>query len=308
MRISVLINNYNYRRFIERAVLSALKQSPPPHEIVVVDDGSTDDSLDVIEALARANPTVRVVAKPNGGQLSAFNAGFAASSGDLVCFLDADDEFLPGYLARLLQVYSSQPAIDFVYCTMELVRDGTFLRKSSDAIESFDHGISFFRTLATGDWVGSPTSGISARRRLLHNILPCKLEASWRIRADDVLVIGAAMAPGRKLHLAETFVRYHVHGANAWFERPADASQGFRESLERRALAGYFGRHVVSSLMARQDWRRLVLTEFRTIPRPRAEDVKAYTSVIVRVPGSLGWIWKLKIMLHWLNISVLRRR
>ena len=124
MRISVVVNNYNYGRFVARAVLSALEQEPAPHEVVIVDDGSSDDSLAVIEQLARKHPTVRVVAKQNGGQLSAFNAGFAASSGDIVCFLDADDEYLPGYLAKLREVYESNAHVDFLYCGIEFVQDG----------------------------------------------------------------------------------------------------------------------------------------------------------------------------------------
>lgn len=300
MRVSVVVNNYNYGRFVGRAVDSALQQSSPPHEIVVVDDGSSDGSLEAIEEIARRHPTVRVVAKQNGGQLSAFNAGFTASTGEVVCFLDADDEYLPGYLARLTEVYSEEPGIDFVYCTVEFVRDGVLLHKSSNAVESFDHGISFFRTLALGEWVGSPTSGISARRRLLHKILPCPLEREWRIRADDVLVIGAAMAPGRKMHLAETYVRYHVHGANSWFGAHSDPSRLLKERLERHGLAGFFGRDVVTSLAARRDWRRLVLAEFRTIPNPRLSDARVYARVIARVPGSWSWIWKLRIFKHWL--------
>ena len=114
------------------------------------------------------------------------------------------------------------------------------------------------------------------------------------------------MAPGRKFHLAETLVRYHVHGANAWFSGNNDSVQHFKEGLERRALAGYFGRHTVGSLTARRDWRRLVLTEFRTIPWPRAEDAKVYSIVIARVPGTSSWIWKLKILKHW-YLKVLAR-
>lgn len=299
VRISVVVNNYNYGRFVGAAVQSALDQVPPPHEVVVVDDGSTDDSLAVLSELAQQHPSVRVVAKQNGGQLSAFNAGFAASTGDVVCFLDADDEYLPGYLARLGEVYAQQPAVDFVYCTLEFVRDGTLLHKSSDATESFDHGMSFFRTLVLGEWVGAPTSGLSARRRLLQKILPCPLEDAWRIRADDVLVIGAAMAPGRKLHLAETFVRYRVHGNNSWFGGDREDGRMFRERLERHGLAGYFARDVIASLAARQDWRRLVFAEFRTIPRPRLADARVYARVITRVPGSWSWVWKLKIFREW---------
>jgi glycosyltransferase involved in cell wall biosynthesis len=303
MRISVVVNNYNYGRFVGRAVQSALDQVPPPHEVVVVDDGSTDDSVAVLGEIVRRNPAVRLVAKQNGGQLSAFNAGFAASTGEVVCFLDADDEYLPGYLARLTQAYTSQPAIDFVYCTVEFVRDGALLHKSSEATQSFDHGISFFRTLALGEWVGSPTSALSARRRLLDKILPCPLEREWRIRADDVLVIGAAMAPGRKMHLAETFVRYHVHGGNSWFGAEHDPARLLRERLERHRLAGHFGRDVVASLAARRDWRRLVLAEFRTIPRPRFSDARVYARVITRVPGAWSWVWKLRVFKHWLFAS-----
>ena len=154
MRISVLINNYNYGRFVARSIRSALNQSPPPYEVIVVDDGSSDESLEVIGQLARDNPSVRLVAKSNGGQLSAFNAGMAVSTGEIICFLDADDEYLPGYLSRLSEVYLGHPEIDFVYCTLEFVRDGIVIQKSSNSVKSFDHGISFFRTLALGDWVG----------------------------------------------------------------------------------------------------------------------------------------------------------
>ena len=300
MRISVIVNNYNYGRFVARAVLSALEQEPAPHEVVIVDDGSSDDSLAVIEQLARKHPTVRVVAKQNGGQLSAFNAGFAASSGDIVCFLDADDEYLPGYLAKLREVYEANAQVDFLYCGIEYVQDGKTLPPPAPRSGSLDHGISFFRTLVLGEWVGAPTSAISARRKLLHKILPCPLESQWRIRADDVLVIGAAMAPGRKMRLPSVHVRYHVHGNNSWFGGVTDRSRLLREKLERHGLAGFFGRDVIASLSARTDWRRLVLTEFRTIPSPTLADARVYARVIARVPGSFAWVWKLRVFSTWM--------
>ena len=78
-RVSVVVNNFNYERYLGEAIDSALAQDHDDVEVVVVDDGSTDGSADVVRAYgSRVVP----VLKPNGGQGSAFNAGFAAATGD----------------------------------------------------------------------------------------------------------------------------------------------------------------------------------------------------------------------------------
>src|SRR5215813_915060 len=102
--ISILINNYNYAQFLREAIDSALAQSYPHIEIVVVDDGSTDGSREVISSYGSA---LTVVFKENGGQASAFNAGVTASRGDILCFLDSDDYFHPNKIARIAEVYRS---------------------------------------------------------------------------------------------------------------------------------------------------------------------------------------------------------
>jgi glycosyltransferase involved in cell wall biosynthesis len=89
---SVVIDNFNYARFLPAAIDSALAQTYPRTEVIVVDDGSTDDSRGVIGGYG---DRVRAVLKGNEGQGAAFNAGFAESSGDIVVFLDADDALLP---------------------------------------------------------------------------------------------------------------------------------------------------------------------------------------------------------------------
>jgi glycosyltransferase involved in cell wall biosynthesis len=90
---SVIIASYNYGRFLGDAIESALAQTYAPVEVIVVDDGSTDESRNVI---ARVGDRVQSILKANGGQASAWNAGFAASAGDVVLFLDADDLYRPG--------------------------------------------------------------------------------------------------------------------------------------------------------------------------------------------------------------------
>src|SRR5215207_5228480 len=97
--VSVVVNNYNYERFLREAIDSALEQTYPHTEVVVVDDGSTDGSREVI---AGYGEQVIPVLKENGGQASAFNAGFEASGGEVVIFLDADDYLFPHTVERVV--------------------------------------------------------------------------------------------------------------------------------------------------------------------------------------------------------------
>ena len=88
MLVSIIINNYNYARFLRAAIDSALGQSYASIEVLVVDDGSTDQSRAIIDSYG---DRVKSILKKNGGQASALNAGFAQCQGDIVIFLDADD-------------------------------------------------------------------------------------------------------------------------------------------------------------------------------------------------------------------------
>ena len=99
---SVIVNNYNYGKFLPQAIDSALEQTYPRVEVIVVDDGSTDDSREII---SRYDSRIRSVLKSNGGQASALNAGFTASHGDVVLFLDADDFLYPSAVANAVDLF-----------------------------------------------------------------------------------------------------------------------------------------------------------------------------------------------------------
>ena len=90
--VSIVITNYNYGRYLRASIDSALAQTYPKVEVIVVDDGSSDGSREIIESYG-----ARIVAilKANGGHGSALNAGFEPSRGEIVMFLDADDELIP---------------------------------------------------------------------------------------------------------------------------------------------------------------------------------------------------------------------
>src|SRR5258708_1155046 len=89
---SVIVNNYNYERFLREAIDSALNQTYRNTEVIVVDDGSTDGSLEIIASYGQR---IIPLLKGNGGQNSALNAGFSLSRGDVILFLDSDDVLFP---------------------------------------------------------------------------------------------------------------------------------------------------------------------------------------------------------------------
>jgi len=110
--VSVLINNYNYSQFLDAAIASALNQTYPHTQVIVVDDGSTDRSPEII---ANYGDRIIPILKENGGQASALNAGFSASQGEIICLLDADDLFMPNKVAEVVDLFQAQPSINWVF-------------------------------------------------------------------------------------------------------------------------------------------------------------------------------------------------
>ncbi len=110
-QVSVIIPTYNRADMVPRAVESVLKQSRRPGEVIVVDDGSRDATM---EALERFGADIIYVKKPNGGVSSARNFGIARAKGDWIAFLDSDDEWMPGKLERQLAVIRRHPELVWV--------------------------------------------------------------------------------------------------------------------------------------------------------------------------------------------------
>ena len=114
--VSVMIPAYNYARYLRECVDSALSQRDVDVEVIVVDDGSTDDTPRVAAALAAADVRVVVVRnEPNRGHIPSVNIGFARCSGEYIVKLDADDVLAPGALARATALLEAHPGVTFVY-------------------------------------------------------------------------------------------------------------------------------------------------------------------------------------------------
>jgi glycosyltransferase involved in cell wall biosynthesis len=201
MMLSVLINNYNYARYLPDCIDSVLSQTGTVFEVIVVDDGSTDDSRAIIE---RYGDAIVPVLKANGGQASSFNAGFAAAKGDVLLLLDADDTFLPGKLATLARLYADD-AIG--WCFDRVTNDAAATIPPSVATTPFDRRAALragkFPTLSV------PTSGLSFRRDVLAHILPMPL-ADDVVLSDNYLKFAASyLAPGIIVDTPLTFQRLH---------------------------------------------------------------------------------------------------
>ncbi len=135
MSVSLVIATFNHGRFLAEALDSAVAQTLKGVEIVVVDDGSTDDTPAV---LARYAGRIRAVRQPNRGLAAARNTGLATARGTYVGFLDADDVLMPTKLAEQVAVLAREPTVGWTYCDVliETTATGTEMRAS----ERFGYG------------------------------------------------------------------------------------------------------------------------------------------------------------------------
>lgn len=207
--VSIIIDNFNYGRFLPAAIDSALAQTYTRVEVVVVDDGSTDDSREVI---SRYGDRVSTIFKPNGGHASAFNAGFRASHGSVVMFLDADDLLLPNAVEEVVRAWRPSVAkVQFVLAHVD--RDGRALGGVVPYLPAqMPEGDIKASILEAGGYIGVPTSGNAFARKVLDDLMPLS-ECQWRQAADTSLEIIAPFL-GDVVSIRKTLGCYRIHESN----------------------------------------------------------------------------------------------
>jgi glycosyltransferase involved in cell wall biosynthesis len=117
-RVSVIIPCFNQSQYMRTAIASALAQTRPAHEVIVVNDGSTDSTAEVA---AEYGASIRYVWQPNQGLAGARNTAIQRASGDYVAFLDCDDEWLPGFLEAMSAAVAAHPASAVLYCSARCI-------------------------------------------------------------------------------------------------------------------------------------------------------------------------------------------
>jgi glycosyltransferase involved in cell wall biosynthesis len=217
--VSVVVDNYNYERFLAQAIDSALAQTYSPVEVIVVDDGSTDRSREVIAGYGNR---ITAVLKENGGQASAFNEGFSRSVGDVVIFLDADDLLAPTAAAAAVAKFASSKVVGVHWPLWEIDAEGRHLGiwPPCEVAEGDLREI----TIAHGPWShcsGTGASGSAWSRAFLETIMPVPLDLRF---ADAYPMILAPLA-GRLGAVTQPQAYYRYHGQNRF---------GGRRTLDER--------------------------------------------------------------------------
>ncbi|WP_422367679.1 glycosyltransferase [Pelagibius sp.] len=206
---SIIIANYNYAQFLDRCISSALNQNHSNVEVIVVDDASSDESPDVIRSYG--SRVVSCLKTRNAGHAAAFNTGFAASSGAVVFFLDADDYLYPDAVSTVIDACDS--ATTQAQFRLHVVDEERRITDTYPPPElPFDEGNVMPALLRRGRYQTTVTSGLAFDRRTLESILPIP-EAAFRQGADGYLVT-VAPVHGRVTAIDNCLGAYRRHGAN----------------------------------------------------------------------------------------------
>jgi glycosyltransferase involved in cell wall biosynthesis len=225
--VSIIIDNYNYEPYLAQSIESALAQTYENVEVIAVDDASTDGSREVIGRYPRVLP----VLKPsNGGQGSAVNAGFLASRGEIVIFLDSDDSLAPDAAARVVSAW--KPGTAKVQYRLSMVDpSGGVIDLFPPRGTRFEGGDVVASLLRRGRYPTAVMSGNAFAREVLRRILPLP-EAEFRISADGYLVTLAPLF-GAVVCIDEPLGVYRIHDRNAWARSESAVVERFRRSLQQ---------------------------------------------------------------------------
>ena len=219
--VDIVINNYNYGNYLLDALDSARGQTHPRVNVIAVDDGSSDDSRQI---LSRHGDGVAVVFKENGGQASALNAGMEHSEGDVVIFLDADDTLEPQAAERVAAAFAADPLVSKVQFRMEVIddagrRSGTIKPPAHLPLPGGD--LEHSELAYPYDLVWLPTSGNAFRGAALRRILPIP-ESAYPVCGADWYLVHLTTLLGRVVSLDSVCACYRVHGGNNY--EPQSAS------------------------------------------------------------------------------------
>ncbi len=224
LTVSVLVANYNYGRFLGTAIESALAQSRPVQEILVCDDGSTDDSCLVAERYAARDARIRLLRKTNGGQGSAFNTAFAASSGQILCLLDSDDVLAEHKVARVVELFTAMPEVSWVRHKLRLADES--LTPLGAVLPMFRGSRKVRGKYAHLEKTVTFNAAVSLRRELAERLFPIP-ERAFRRGPDLYLDFMCGLLGATGYSLDEELGLYRRHSAQV------SASGGdFRAALE----------------------------------------------------------------------------
>jgi glycosyltransferase involved in cell wall biosynthesis len=276
MLVSVLITNYNYARYLPAAIDSALGQTYPHVEVIVVDDGSTDESAAVI---ASYGDRVTAVVQSNGGPAAAFNRAFQLSGGELICILDADDVFEPNKVEVVAAAAQALPDAHLIHHRMQMIDEADTPMDAPFPRHVANGDVRHLVPRAGGWFPHALGSALTFRRSYLERVGPLPARHVVRIGSEthempvypDTYLAGPAAVLGPVVGIRQPLTRYRVHGRNiTGGARAADAV--VRYESEARALKDVMKKAFAASPAVTLDGHvdyQLRLCAARRISRPR---------------------------------------
>lgn len=202
---SVIIPAHNASRFITEAVDSALNQTVPPKEIIVINDGSTDDTAEMLAPYV-AQKRIILLTQAKAGAAAARNHGLLAATGEIVAFLDADDRWLPNKLAAQLPLYAD-PAVGLVYSDMRFFGNQNGLYR--ERLRRGYYSGSIVKELLRENFI--PTSSVLLRRSLLSGSLQFRENPDQLAIGEDYELWLRLSLTTHVAYIPDPLVEYRVH-------------------------------------------------------------------------------------------------
>lgn len=210
--VSVLVTSYNYARFLPEALDSILAQTYTNWETIICDDGSTDNSRQVIESYLARDSRFRCVFKQNGGLSTALNAAYSESNGDIIAMLDADDVMMPLKCSHVVEMFRADKEVGLV--GHPLIPISATGERIGDPIPArMDDGWLGPRALISGgrcNFTCYYGGGSSFRRQIAECVFPIPPE----LRGADAYVMGLAQFITKFCASPDADGSYRLHGAN----------------------------------------------------------------------------------------------
>ncbi|MGH7999246.1 MAG: glycosyltransferase family 2 protein [Brasilonema sp.] len=284
--VSILIANYNYAKYIGETLDSVLSQTYPHFEAIICDDGSKDNSCEIVESYAKKDSRIKLVRQQNGGVASALNTAYRNSNGEIVCVLDADDIWMPSKLQKVVEAFQSDSRGGFIIDNLINIDGDSKIIKSTPTFSELSSGWKAPFAMENGGFAYNipPASALSIRRKVADFIFP--MNEAFTRNADSLI---SYLAPLITVIVAvpEVLTQFRLHGSNLTssrsyvlkdFER--DVSNWERTHQEQKQLlTRVYGKGVAEKLTGLE--KSVKYLHFRYVAMrlkqvPREETKKAH--------------------------------
>lgn len=199
--VSIVVPSYNQGHLISFTIESILSQTVPELDVFVADGGSTDKTVEVLESFG---DRIKWVSERDRGQTHAINKGLLQARGDIVAYINSDDTYEPGVIARAVDLLESNPQVDFIYGDANFVDEAGRLLRRTRAVD-FDIGILTY----DHDFICQPAS--FWRRSVMDRI--GYFDESLQYNMDYEYFLRLAHAGGRFMHVREAWANLRLHSA-----------------------------------------------------------------------------------------------